>query len=239
MAAFSCTQYAVTPGHGSRFSRRSFLVIGKWNPRFQWTVVGMATLGVLAIGAATGFAVLQPRLAPETMAELSPLHRAILDAGSGDISVAVAQFLSGSFEAAVMALAEAAAAGQRFPRPVRIYSPLDIIASREVAFGEYTPVSKRQYIANRTMKTWRSAAVSGACTELAFGPNRRGMLRRLPVYLFRSPNGSVHVHVYTQYNRCWQQVPCIQAKPSSGDPTFPGHSRVSPCRISSRSFVPT
>ena len=102
-----------------------------------------------------------------------------------------------------MALAEAAAAGQRFPRPVRIYSPLDIIASREAAFGEYTPVSKRQYIASRTMKTWRSAAVAGTCTELAFGPNRRGMLRRLPVYLFRSPNGSVRVHVHTQYSRCW------------------------------------
>ena len=73
-------------------------MIGKWNPRFQWTVVGMATLGVLAIGAATWFAVLQPRLAPETMAELSPLHRAILDADGGDISVSVAQFLPGSLK---------------------------------------------------------------------------------------------------------------------------------------------
>ena len=203
MAAFSCTHVAVILGRGSRFSRRRFLVIGKWTLRFRWTVPGAATLGVLAVGAAAWFAVLQPRPPPEAAAELSPLHRAILDAGSGDISVAVAQFLPGSFEEAVTALAEAAAVGQRFPRPVRIYSPLDIIATREAAFGEYRPIAKLQYIVDRIMKIGRSAAVAGTCTELAFGPSRLGMRRRLPVYLFRSPNGTVRVHVHTQAKRCW------------------------------------
>lgn len=188
---------------GSRCSRQGFFVFGKWMPRSLWTDLAVATLGALVIGAAVWFAVPTSRLPPKAAVELRPLHQAIIDTGGGDVSVAVAEFLPDSFDEAVTVLAEAAALGQRFPRPVRIYALLDIDAASVVAFGEDRPNFTLRYIVKHHLRLTRSEAVAGTCSELVFGFSPRGKRRQLPVYLFRSPDGTVRVHASTASKKCW------------------------------------